>query len=447
MNSNAQNFQPPQCNSYPQGNYNANYPGRQIPPNDTTNPAAAYSHSVPNYSSSVPSNSNFTGQTVPASPASGNAVYCPGEGHQPVPVNNMQHNTNFNNPPPPAMNTQCQPMGYSGSPMPVVNNASHCQQGHCSSMQGYAGPATPPVHCHPMPSPAQANTGYMGPSMPTSPASCYGAGGQSPQQLSQQPLTSPAAGAPAPQPPSNCWQQNVPMMQAAQMTRGNNPYPNPGGANFPMPGQHDGMNQYSGCYYQHPHHVGPCNNCSHQQYHAPNCSASWNSYNHQVPPPPYQQRPQHQCPQPQVPCNNSNVGLMAPPPPTCNPQSRPASNSGHSIHNMSYHSLGNNNNVTEIQCRDISQSSPNTGNNMVPVNSARGMRQEAYQRTLEYVQQCQSWAGSDMVSSTTHPFGTGSEASTAKGPVPGSTSNMVINDMTSSLTSLLEENRYLQMIQ
>ncbi|XP_075231625.1 transcriptional activator cubitus interruptus isoform X2 [Lycorma delicatula] len=68
----------------------------------------------------------------------------------------------------------------------------------------------------------------------------------------------------------------------------------------------------------------------------------------------------------------------------------------------------------EIQCGVVSQSS----NNMQP---------EAYQRTLEYVEQCQSWA----VSSSTHP----------------PSSNMVINDMTSSLNSLLEENRYFQMIQ
>lgn len=68
----------------------------------------------------------------------------------------------------------------------------------------------------------------------------------------------------------------------------------------------------------------------------------------------------------------------------------------------------------EIQCGVVSQSSNN-------------MRQAAYQRTLEYVEQCQSWA----VSSSTHP----------------PASNMVINDMTSSLNSLMEENKYLQMIQ
>ncbi|CAD7094029.1 unnamed protein product [Hermetia illucens] len=61
-----------------------------------------------------------------------------------------------------------------------------------------------------------------------------------------------------------------------------------------------------------------------------------------------------------------------------------------------------------------------------------GMRQDAYQRTLEYVQNCQNWVEStnDTVTSSTHP-----------------SSNMIINDMTTSLNSLLEENRFLQMIQ
>jgi hypothetical protein len=95
----------------------------------------------------------------------------------------------------------------------------------------------------------------------------------------------------------------------------------------------------------------------------------------------------------------------------------------------------------------VAQTNVNSGNVPLVTGNVRGMRQDAYQRTLEYVQQCQSWAGSDMVSSSTHPLGTGSEASSLKVPLQGSTSNMVINDMTSSLTSLLEENRYLQMIQ
>lgn len=68
----------------------------------------------------------------------------------------------------------------------------------------------------------------------------------------------------------------------------------------------------------------------------------------------------------------------------------------------------------EIQCTDISQSEVR-------------MPRDAYERTLEYVQQCQIW--SNEVSSSTHP-----------------TSNMVVNDLTSSLNSLMQENRFFQMI-
>lgn len=92
---------------------------------------------------------------------------------------------------------------------------------------------------------------------------------------------------------------------------------------------------------------------------------------------------------------------------------------------------------SEIQCKDISQSqtSPGITNNGTTM---LGMRQDTYQRTLEYVQNCQSWVNnSDMVSSSTHPLKC----------VEKTTSNMVVGDMTSSLSSLLEENRYLQMIQ
>lgn len=118
-------------------------------------------------------------------------------------------------------------------------------------------------------------------------------------------------------------------------------------------------------------------------------------------------------------------------------------------------------------------------------NSKNFMKPDTYQRTLEYVQQCQSWSSTvvkEEVTSTTdqkpklNPNGTvagytgpGSQSSvlpqsiqqpaqqpTMQGtsrfatPLPvalAETSNMVINDMSSSLTSLREENKYLQMIQ
>ncbi|XP_060520095.1 transcriptional activator cubitus interruptus [Cylas formicarius] len=94
-------------------------------------------------------------------------------------------------------------------------------------------------------------------------------------------------------------------------------------------------------------------------------------------------------------------------------------------------------NDNEVQCKDISQSEMNQNGNNATVTL--GMREDAYQRTLEYVQNCQSWvSNSDMVTSTTHPLGKCTDPSNP---------NMVVNDMTSSLSSLLEENRYLQMIQ
>ncbi|CAL4104542.1 unnamed protein product [Meganyctiphanes norvegica] len=98
---------------------------------------------------------------------------------------------------------------------------------------------------------------------------------------------------------------------------------------------------------------------------------------------------------------------------------------------------------------------------------------ETYQRTLEYVQQCQSWSSptvKEEVTSTTdqkpilNPNGTvvgytgpGSHEFVAPHP-PGprmgtplpkalsQTSNMIINDMNSSLNSLQEENKYLQIL-
>ncbi|XP_055632185.1 transcriptional activator cubitus interruptus [Toxorhynchites rutilus septentrionalis] len=75
------------------------------------------------------------------------------------------------------------------------------------------------------------------------------------------------------------------------------------------------------------------------------------------------------------------------------------------------------------------------------------MGSETYQRTLEYVQNCQSWVESaaDIVSSSTHPATTAT-AATATGAA-ASSSNLVINDMSTSLSSYFEEDRYLQMIQ
>lgn len=96
-------------------------------------------------------------------------------------------------------------------------------------------------------------------------------------------------------------------------------------------------------------------------------------------------------------------------------------------------------NGQEIQCRDISQSQQGS-----PMKPPQGMRQDSYRRTLEYVQQCRNWSGTAQVheasvSSSTHPM-------SLLQPVPAST-NMILNDMTSSLNSLFEENRFLHIMQ
>lgn len=104
--------------------------------------------------------------------------------------------------------------------------------------------------------------------------------------------------------------------------------------------------------------------------------------------------------------------------------------------------------------------------------TGEGMQPETYQRTLEYVQQCQSWS-----SPPTGDYGSvmSPDSSSVKGAKPkgspGTDSqampppsqpppmgeprkpsqieegNMVIADMSSSLNTLMEENRYLHMMQ
>ena len=111
------------------------------------------------------------------------------------------------------------------------------------------------------------------------------------------------------------------------------------------------------------------------------------------------------------------------------------------------------------------------------------MRPETYQRTLEYVQQCQTWTTGDSVKAAKEnkpPQGTVTEAAgnavksaettarpallspgqdavssstdrpdaaNADQAVAANTSNMVVHDMNTSLNSLMQETRFLQMIQ
>ncbi|CAB3233203.1 unnamed protein product [Arctia plantaginis] len=91
-----------------------------------------------------------------------------------------------------------------------------------------------------------------------------------------------------------------------------------------------------------------------------------------------------------------------------------------------------NNQASDVQVWDISQSQIEATNGRKK-NQNSTMRQDTYQRTLEYVESCENWKSSEMVSSSTHPLQGGD--------------NMVVNDLQTSLSSFYEENQYLQMIQ
>ncbi|KAM7341236.1 transcriptional activator cubitus interruptus [Cochliomyia hominivorax] len=114
---------------------------------------------------------------------------------------------------------------------------------------------------------------------------------------------------------------------------------------------------------------------------------------------------------------------------------------------------------TSATCYNPTNNHNNVNNN----NSNNNMCTDAYQRTLEYVQNCQSW-----LQTKKSPNQTSTNGEFVMPPLPNTNSiqpghqhhhqpdvtssthpspNMVINDMTTSLSSLLEENRYLQMIQ
>lgn len=268
-----------------------------------------------------------------------------------------------------------------------------------------------------------------------------------PQQPPPPAATQPYFCGSAPAGPAPQQQQHQPMQPQHMQTQ--------------MCGQTCGGQAFAG-YHGHVHHPGPgCSGCAHPQPQP-------------QPQPQYHHHGQHQQPQPHSCVNACGCGV-------------PSAPAGQ----------------TEIQCQDISQSTPRqkavvaaapapaapvtpaaavvpaapAGAQMAPpvapqsapaAAGLRGMRQDTYQRTLEYVQQCQSWAdrgagaagASEPVTSSTHPPKQAATAAPASVPAPvpaaapngaaapaAPQSNMVINDMTSSLTSLLEENRYFQMIQ
>lgn len=106
-------------------------------------------------------------------------------------------------------------------------------------------------------------------------------------------------------------------------------------------------------------------------------------------------------------------------------------NGGEQQTDCSMNSLRSQNNQADVQVWDISQSQIEATNGRK--KNQNNMRQETYQRTLEYVENCENWKSSEMVSSSTHPLQGGD--------------NMVVNDLQTSLSSFYEENQYLQMIQ
>ncbi|KAH8278334.1 hypothetical protein KR026_009430, partial [Drosophila bipectinata] len=83
----------------------------------------------------------------------------------------------------------------------------------------------------------------------------------------------------------------------------------------------------------------------------------------------------------------------------------------------------------------------------VQTNYVKSMQSDTYQRTLQYVQSCQNWMETNNAVTVPTTIDTNcflADVSSSTHPYPG---NMVINDMTTSLSSLLEENKFLQMMQ
>ncbi|XP_036335167.1 transcriptional activator cubitus interruptus isoform X1 [Rhagoletis pomonella] len=105
--------------------------------------------------------------------------------------------------------------------------------------------------------------------------------------------------------------------------------------------------------------------------------------------------------------------------------------------------------IAAASTTNLLEVSANIGRMYVPSDGG-SMRFDTYQRTLEYVQNCQNW-----LETNNSPTGNCSSElrdyeQSAQQAVSSSThpnSNMIINDMTTSLSSLLEENRYFQLLQ
>ncbi|XP_068152032.1 transcriptional activator cubitus interruptus isoform X1 [Drosophila tropicalis] len=119
--------------------------------------------------------------------------------------------------------------------------------------------------------------------------------------------------------------------------------------------------------------------------------------------------------------------------------------------------------VLKTRTKDLSAcASASTVEPDQPTANTASMQSETYQRTLEYVQSCQNWMQTASPGNTpaanvpsismlaphnpmNNPNAVWPDVSSSTHPHP--VTNLVINDMTTSLSSLLEENRYLQMMQ
>lgn len=415
------------------------------------------------------------------SPVCTNSLHCNLRPPPPTCNFNVQHHPPPPQPPPPHQHHQPPPSA------PTCYNPGQPQ-----SCADYPAVVSPYAHCQG----ARVNhqpPNYYAPACP-SPGSAH----FSPSHVSDQPMSSPAAGALAPQQVVHSPHQNT-----AQMSRNCKQQPPPQQQPPPsLPQQQTYFVNY-GC--QGPPQPQPqpqppqvVNNCrpmnqpcspiqacvarpppsNSRQPLSPHCRAMMpvlspnpNPVDQCSRPPSIQPAPSNTPEIQQVlsPCSQTSVNSYHCPAVkeqamrpqyicshhTCHhPQSQPQANGQDQRYNGFYgndqqqqqcclrHHANGSSHTPEIQCRDISQSQQGS-----PVKLPQGMRQDSYRRTLEYVQQCRNWSGNNAnrlmtegsVSSSTHPI-------PLPQPLPVS-ANMIVNDMTSSLSSLLEENRYLQMIQ
>ncbi|XP_059486455.1 transcriptional activator cubitus interruptus isoform X3 [Neocloeon triangulifer] len=409
---------------------------------------------------------------------------------------------------PPATPAQPQPpipQQQPQTPQQIQNVASpaapHPQQVMSPGVASMGSPQVVPSHMHPL-SPHAAQV-----SMPYSPGRATSCQNQPMTPNYAQPMASPAAATPAPPYPhqqqhypqqappppppqyqspqypqqNRCYPQQQQVPPTVPQVCNSHPYPQ---QQPPQPAAYNPYPQGQNCYPQqygcgHP----PYPQQPQQQQQCCNHSQDWSQQQQYYPhpqqpqqwpqqPPPVQQQ-QYQChPQPMsyspapsactshggtTYCSSNNTLTNYPQQPPCHPPPVQQQQQQYPQHPQQQvpppQTQNTNGPPQEIQCRDISQS----------VQKGQGpppMRQDTYQRTLEYVQQCRSWAA-EKPAAASNPLSPDSSTEPPAPPPPPKveqppptpapgimeTSNMVVNDMTSSLSSLLEENRYLQLIQ